>query len=213
MNVLLLGAPGVGKGTMGKILSEKHNVPHIVMGDIFRETAKANTQLGKEIKKCMDKGVLVPDELTIGMLRERLSKKDCQKGFILDGYPRNISQAKSLEGIREIDASLNLNAPREVIMQRLSGRRTCRKCHAVYHIENIPPKKEGKCDRCGGELYQREDEEPEVVKTRLDVYEKQTRPLIEYYRKKGLLREINAGYPAAQIDKIIKQCDEALKNG
>ena len=208
MNIVLLGSPGVGKGTYAKILSEKHKLLHISTGDMFREEVKNNTDLGKKAKSFMDKGLLVPDEVTTEMLEERLKKNDTKKGFLLDGFPRTIAQAESFGKISKIGIVLNFSAPEEVIVQRISGRRTCRSCGATFHVRNIPPKKAGICDKCGGELYQREDEKPEAVKKRLDVYKKQTEPLVDYYKKKGNLKEIDA---SRSVDEVIGEIGEVLK--
>lgn len=208
MNIVLLGSPGVGKGTYAKILSEKHNLPHISTGDMFREEVKNSTNLGKKVKSFMDKGLLVPDDVTTEMLKERLKKNDTKKGFLLDGFPRTIAQAESLGKITKIGVVLNFSAPEEVIIQRISGRRTCRSCSATFHVQNIPPKKAGICDKCGGELYQRADEKPEAVKKRLDVYKKQTEPLVDYYRKKGNLKEIDA---SRSVDEVIGESEEVLE--
>lgn len=208
MNVILLGSPGVGKGTYAKILSEKYRLPHISTGDMFREEVRNNTKLGQKVKSFMEKGLLVPDEVTIKMLKERLRKKDAKKGFLLDGFPRTIKQAEALGMIAKIDFVLNFSAPEEVIIQRISGRRTCKNCGATFHIQNIPPKKPGICDKCGGELYQREDEKPEAVKKRLGVYKNQTKQLVAYYKKKGNLKEIDAN---RAVEEVIREVKEVLK--
>ncbi|MBN2454673.1 adenylate kinase [Candidatus Woesearchaeota archaeon] len=213
MNIVLLGAPGVGKGTCAEVLAKKHSIPHISSGDIFREAVAGESELGKKVKQYLDRGELVPDELTVEVIRQRLEKDDCKKGFLLDGFPRTIAQAESLKKFSKIDHILNFTAVKKLIVERLSGRRTCRKCGAIYHIKYFPPKLEGVCDKCGGELYQRSDEAPDVVMKRLAVYEEQTKPLIDYYRNEGTLTDIDANYPAEEIGKIIEQCEEAIKNG
>ncbi|MBI2143826.1 adenylate kinase [Candidatus Woesearchaeota archaeon] len=211
MNAVLLGSPGVGKGTCAKILSEKTGLPHISTGDMLRQAIREGTALGREAKSFVDAGKLVPDGLVTKMVQERLSQPDCKKGFLLDGYPRTVAQARDLEGFMAVGVVLNLSAPESVIVERLSGRRTCRGCSATYHVKNSPPKKEGVCDRCSGELYQRSDEKPEVVAERLKVYEKQTKPLVEFYRGKGILADINAGFGMPEISKVIGQCEDAIK--
>lgn len=191
MKLVFLGAPGVGKGTVAKMAVEKYGIPQISTGDIFRENISKGTDLGVRAKKFLDTGALVPDEITIGMVRERLAKPDCKKGYILDGFPRTVPQADALESIDRITKAVNFTASDSLIIQRLSGRRTCKKCGAIFHIKNIPPKVHGICDKCGGELVQRSDETEEVIKHRLKVYSEQTAPLIGYYRKKGILVEID----------------------
>ena len=187
MKIILLGSPGVGKGTYATAMKERLEVPHISTGDLFRENIKAGTELGKKAEQYVKSGDLVPDEITIGMLKERI--KD-EKGFLLDGFPRTTPQADALSEITRIDLVLNFVADHEVIIQRLSGRRICRNCGAIYHMKNIKPKVEGVCDKCSGELYQREDEKPDVIKERLKIYEEKTAPLIDYYQKKGLLKTV-----------------------
>lgn len=192
MKLIFLGAPGAGKGTIAKMVMEKYNIPQISTGDIFRDNVKNETELGKKAKEYIDKGGLVPDEITVGMVKERLIKDDCKNGYILDGFPRTIPQAEALENIDKIDKVIDFQARDDVIIQRLSGRRTCRKCGAIFHVVNIPPKVEGVCDKCGGELVQRSDETEDVIKNRLEVYRKQTEPLIDYYKKKEMLAGVDA---------------------
>jgi adenylate kinase len=205
MKVIFLGAPGVGKGTYADRVIEKYHIPHISTGDILRDAVEKQTELGKKAKEYMDAGKLVPDDVIIGLMDERLKKDDCIKGYVLDGFPRTIPQAEALGKIQEVDNVINFNAPDELIIKRLSGRRTCRKCNAIYHIKNIPPKNEGICDKCGGELYQRDDEKPDVIKHRLEIYKKQTAPLINYYKEKGLLTAIDASRPPEEVvEEIVK---------
>jgi len=211
MNIVLLGSPGVGKGTYAKRISKIYNIPQISTGDMFREAIKNKTEIGLKAKEYMDKGELVPDDVTIGIVEERLKKDDCKNGFMLDGFPRTIAQAEALDKIIVIDKVLDFTASDEVIIDRLSGRRVCRNCGAIYHIRNIVPKVEGVCDNCGGELYQRDDDKPESVKKRLDVYKKQTEPLIDYYKEKEILADIDANKPIEQVDEIIADVRKALE--
>ena len=211
MDIILLGSPGVGKGTYATLLAKKYKIPHISTGDIFREAVKEKSELGMKVKKFLNRGELVPDDMTIQVIKERVKKDDAKEGFLLDGFPRTITQAEALEKFKKIDKVLNFVAPEKTIMDRISGRRVCRKCGVIYHLINIKPKVEGICDKCGGELYQRSDEKPEVVKIRLKEYNKKTKPLIDYYKKKGLLANINADFPIEEVDKIISQCEIAIK--
>ena len=211
MNIILLGPPGVGKGTYAEILKEKLELPHISTGDILREMAKEETEEGKNIKEIMDKGNLIPDELMTEILKKRLKKEDCKNGFILDGYPRTIPQAESLKKIIKMDKVIDYAAKDEIILQRLGGRLTCRSCGAIFHAKNSPPKKNGICDNCGGELYTREDQTDEAIKERLKVYRNQTEPLIEYYQKEELLIEIDANAGLDQVDKIIGESLDAIE--
>ncbi len=211
MNVVLLGPPGVGKGTCATILSRKYAIPHISTGNMLREAVSEGTSLGRKAQAFMDAGQLVPDELVTDMVRERIAQPDCKPGFILDGYPRTSTQAKALQQFAAIDAVLDFKAPFKTIVERISGRRTCRKCNATYHVKYSPQKKDSVCDKCGGELYQRSDEKPGIITERLKVYEEQNKPLIDYYRNEGLLSEIDASFHITEIDKIIAQCDEILK--
>jgi len=207
--MILLGAPGAGKGTQAKMLIKKYNIPQISTGDILRAEIKKRTILGKKAKSVMDKGGLVPDYLIIDMVKSRLSKKDCVNGFILDGFPRTIPQAEALDkllidlGIK-LDAVLNILVTKEVILERMSGRWMC-KCGATYHIKNNPPKQEGKCDICSANLYQRDDDKEETVLNRLKVYKQQTEPLVDYYKKQGLVEDIDGELPIPEILKSI--CD------
>ena len=212
MNVVILGSPGVGKGTDAKILSEKYNIPRISTGDLFREAIRDETDLGKKIKDYVSRGDLVPDETTIELVEERLERDDCKNGFFLDGFPRTVAQAEALEKFKKIDKVLDFVASDWVIMSRLGGRRTCRKCGAIYHIKEIPPKVEGICDLCGGKLYQRSDEAPQAIKNRLRVYHEKTEPVLDYFRRRGLLADIDANYPFEEIDKVISQCEKYLQN-
>ena len=196
MKIIMLGAPGAGKGTQAIQIAEKYNIPHVSTGDIFRANIKGGTDLGKEAKSYMDKGQLVPDELTVRILLDRVAKDDCKNGYVLDGFPRTIAQADALDKAvtelgESVDFAINVDVPDENIVKRMSGRRACLKCGATYHIEHVPPKKEGICDSCGSELVQRADDKPETVNERLKVYHDQTQPLIEYYDKKGILKTVD----------------------
>ncbi len=196
MKIVMLGAPGAGKGTQAKKIADKYQIPHISTGDIFRANIKEGTELGKKAKTFMDAGKLVPDELTIDLLMDRISRPDCANGYVLDGFPRTIPQAESLEAALEkrgekIDYAINVEVPDENIIHRMSGRRACLNCGATYHVVHIPTKVEGICDRCGSELVLRDDDKPETVKKRLDVYHEQTQPLIEFYSQRGVLVNVD----------------------
>lgn len=196
MKIVMLGAPGAGKGTQAQKIAEKYDIPHISTGDIFRSNIKAGTELGKKAKSFIDQGLLVPDEVTIGMLLDRIHESDCKNGYILDGFPRTIPQAESLtEALAKsgeaIDFALNVDVPDANIVNRMAGRRACLKCGATYHIQFAAPKKEGICDKCGSELVLRDDDKPETVQKRLEVYHEQTHPLIDYYEKKGVLHTVD----------------------
>ena len=211
MNIVLLGPPGAGKGTYAGILSKKYTIPTISVGDLFRKAIKERTELGKTVKTYVSSGDLVPDEIVIEVVKNRLNEDDCKQGFLLDGYPRTVKQAEIMFTFKEVSVALNFVVPDEVIMERISGRRTCRKCGAIYHIKNIPPTIDGICDSCTGRLVQRSDEKPEVIKNRLEVYRQKTKPVADYLRKKGLVADIDANYPIEEVDKIIAQCDKQLK--
>lgn len=196
MKIIMLGAPGAGKGTQAKKIAEKYQIPHISTGDIFRFNIKEGTELGMKAKAYMDQGGLVPDELTIGMLMDRIQKEDCQNGYVLDGFPRTIPQAESLTSAlndrgQKIDYAVNVDVPDENIVNRMSGRRACLSCGATYHIVYKPSKVEGICDVCGDKLVLRDDDKPETVKKRLSVYHDQTQPLIDYYKEAGVLANVD----------------------
>lgn len=196
MKIIMLGAPGAGKGTQAKMIAEKFTIPHISTGDIFRANIKNGTELGMKAKSFMDKGELVPDELTVSMLLDRVGKPDCKDGYVLDGFPRTIPQAEELDKAlsgrnEEIDFAVDVDVPDENIVKRMSGRRACLKCGATYHMEHIPPRKEGVCDSCGSELVLRDDDKAETVQKRLQVYHEQTQPLIEFYTRKGILKTVD----------------------
>jgi adenylate kinase len=211
MNIVLLGPPGVGKGTYAGFLSKKYNIPTISVGELFRTAIKNRTELGKKIKSYVTSGDLVPDDIVIELVKNRLEEPDCKNGFLLDGYPRTVPQAEAMMKFNRIDIALNFVAPDDVITERISGRRICRKCGAIYHIKNVPPTIDGICDKCSGRLVQRSDEKPEVVKNRLVVYHKKTEPVIGYFKQKGLLADIDAHYDIEDIDKILAQCDEYIQ--
>ena len=204
MKIIMLGAPGAGKGTQAKMIAEKYGLPHISTGDIFRANIKNGTELGKEAKEYMDKGLLVPDELTVRLLLDRVAQDDCKNGYVLDGFPRTIPQAEVLdEKLSElgekVDYAINVDIPDENIVNRMSGRRACLNCGATYHIVSIPPKKEGICDVCASALVLRDDDRPETVQNRLKVYHEQTQPLIDFYEKKGVLRSVDGTFPMEEV--------------
>jgi len=204
-NIVLLGPPGIGKGTAASKLSKKLGIPHIATGDMLRENVTQKTKLGVEAKSYMDRGLLVPDKVVIGMVMERLQKDDCKNGFIFDGFPRTINQAEKISKIIKIDKVINLQANDDVIIDRLSKRRICRKCGFIYHLVYIKPKKADICNKCGSELYQRKDDEPKAIKERLKVYKKETEPLIGYYKEKGILIDVDgSGTPEDVFETILK---------
>ena len=208
MNLIFLGAPGAGKGTLATLLSKEYRIPQISTGDLFRAAVKEGSELGKQVQGIMEKGELVPDSLTVELVKERLSKPDAKGGYILDGFPRTVAQADALAEFQTIDAVINFSISDELVIRRLSGRRVCRSCGAIYHIENMPPKVEGTCDRCSGELYIRDDDKIDSIKNRLRVYKEQTEPLIAYYRDRGVLRAIDSSKSPedslAQIKSVLE---------
>ena len=210
MRIIMLGAPGAGKGTQAKQIAAKFSIPHISTGDIFRANIKGGTELGKKAKGYMDAGLLVPDELVCELVVDRLQQEDCKKGFILDGFPRTIPQAEALtEALAklgtEIEYAINVDVPDEKIVARMSGRRTCVNCGATYHIVNIPTKVEGICDKCGEEVILRDDDKAETVQKRLEVYHEQTMPLIAFYEEKGVVRTIDGTQPMATVFATIEE--------
>ncbi|MCR5789108.1 MAG: adenylate kinase [Lachnospiraceae bacterium] len=214
MKIIMLGAPGAGKGTQAKKIAAQYGIPHISTGDIFRANIKEQTALGMEAKSYMDKGQLVPDELTVKILLDRVAKDDCKNGYVLDGYPRTIPQAevldKAVSELNEaIDFAINVDVPDENIIHRMSGRRACLNCGATYHIEALPPKQADICDSCGSPLVIRDDDKPDTVKQRLKVYHEQTQPLIDYYQKKGILKEVDGTLDADKVFDTIKKILEA----
>ena len=208
MKIVMLGGPGAGKGTQAKIIAEKYAIPHISTGDIFRANIKNGTELGKKAKAYMDAGALVPDELVVDLVADRLKEADAQNGFVLDGFPRTIPQAEALSEAlaamgTKLDYAIDIEVPDQNIIDRMGGRRACVACGATYHIVNIPPKTEGKCDHCGSDLILRDDDKPETVKKRLDVYHEQTQPLIEYYNAKNLLKEVDGTVAMEEVFNAI----------
>ena len=210
MNLILLGPPGAGKGTQAKMLAENYAIPQISTGDMLREAVKAGTPMGTKAKSYMDSGALVPDEVVVGIVEERIGKPDCRKGFMLDGFPRTTAQADSLTGMLEnkslqIDHVVCIEVENDELIKRLAGRWTCRNCMEPYHAVFNPPKKKGVCDKCGGELYQRDDDKEEAIRNRLVNYDKQTKPLIDYYQGKGLLKPVNGKGDLKEVFERIRQ--------
>ena len=205
MNLIFLGPPGAGKGTMAFRAKEHFSIPHISTGDLFRAAIKNQTELGKKVKSIIDAGDLVPDELTTAIVEERLNQGDCGKGFILDGFPRTIPQAEALKGITKIDKVVNFTVTEEQVIRRLSGRRVCRSCGESFHVEFIPPAKEGVCDKCEGELYTRDDDKIDAIKNRLSVYGQSTEPLINFYREDGNLVDVDSSqHPEKVFEDLVK---------
>lgn len=214
MRILIMGPPGAGKGTQAVKIASFCEIPHISTGDIFRAAIREGTELGRKLKGYLDEGKLVPDEVTVEVIRERLQKPDCAKGFLLDGFPRTVPQAKALDDmLKEMNASLdvvlNIEVASQVLLERLTGRRVCRNCGATFHVVYQPPRREGVCDRCGGELYQRSDDTERVVSERLEVYARQTAPLLEYYQERGLLRKVNG---ELSIDEVWLEIEKILRS-
>ena len=208
MKIIMLGAPGAGKGTQAKQIADKYSIPHISTGDIFRANIKNGTELGKKAKQYMDQGALVPDELTCDLVMDRIQQDDCKNGFVLDGFPRTIPQAEALDAAlgkinEKMDYAIDVDVPDENIVNRMSGRRACLNCGATYHLISIPPKVEGICDRCGSEIVLREDDKPETVQKRLKVYHEQTQPLIDNYKNQGILKSVDGTQPMDEVFKAI----------
>ena len=210
MKIIMLGAPGAGKGTQAKQIADKYSIPHISTGDIFRANLKEGTELGKKAKEYMDQGLVVPDELTCDLVMDRISQEDCKNGFVLDGFPRTIPQAEALDAAlskigQKMDYAIDVDVPDDNIINRMSGRRACLNCGATYHIVSIPTKVEGVCDRCGNQVVLRDDDQPETVKKRLEVYHAQTQPLIDYYKKQDILKTVDGTQPMEQVfDAIVE---------
>ena len=212
MKIIMLGAPGAGKGSQASRIAKEYQLPHISTGDIFRANLKEETELGKRAKSFMDKGELVPDDITIAMLLDRIHKEDCKNGYILDGFPRTIPQAEALKEAlakkdEKIDLALDVEASDELIIKRMAGRRTCPNCSAIYHTETLKPKKEGICDLCGAELVQRKDDNEETVKNRLKIYHEMTEPLISYYKKENILEEVDG---MEKLDAVFEKVKEII---
>ena len=210
MKIIMLGAPGAGKGTQAKKIAEKYQIPHISTGDIFRANIKNGTELGKKAKTYMDQGLLVPDELTVDLVIDRVAQDDCKNGYVLDGFPRNIPQAECLDAAlakrgEKVDFAIDVDVPDENIINRMSGRRACVGCGATYHVEFNPPKKEDICDTCGEKLILREDDKPETVQKRLTVYHDQTQPLIDYYKNQGILKSVDGTQPMEAVFTAITE--------
>ncbi len=211
MRLLLLGPPGAGKGTQADSISKKFNIPHISTGDIFRENIKQNTELGMKAQKYMNKGLLVPDDLVVDLVKDRLMQDDCKGGFLLDGFPRTIPQANALDHellamSQTLDKAINIQVDKEILIERAVGRRVCKKCGAAFHIQFNPPLEEGTCDKCGGQLQQRKDDQEETVVKRIEVYFEQTEPLIQYYEDKGILMNVDG-------EKDIKAVFDGITQG
>lgn len=210
MNIILLGAPGAGKGTEASKIVDTYKLPHISTGDIFRENIKNETPIGLQAKSYIDKGLLVPDEVTCKIVEERISREDCKNGYMLDGFPRTIAQAEALDKITKLDLVINIGVDHSLLLNRLCGRRVCKDCGESYHVSRLNG--ETKCARCGGDLYQRKDDNPETVQSRLDVYNAQTAPLIEYYEKKGILFNVcGDGSPEEAHEQVTKKLDAMMK--
>ncbi|MFP4465740.1 MAG: adenylate kinase [Candidatus Goldiibacteriota bacterium] len=214
MILILLGPPGAGKGTYSEKLIDIYGIPQISTGDILRAAVKEGTEMGIKAKEYMDKGALVPDDVIVGIVADRIQKDDCLKGFILDGFPRTTGQADALEKLFKdrglaLDAVINIEVEKDILFKRLTGRRMCRNCGGNYNVNTMPPEKEGVCDKCGGELYQRNDDKPETIENRLKVYAEQTAPLIEYYREKNILKDVNASQ--GTVDEIVQKIKSAIE--
>lgn len=208
MQLIMMGPPGSGKGTQAELIVDKLNIPHVSTGDMFRRAINEGTELGTKAKEYLDAGSLVPDEVTIGIVKERLNQSDCRSGFLLDGFPRTLPQAEALDSLLdnlnfELDAVLNIYVSEEELIRRLTGRRMCEDCGTAYHMVFNPPSVEGRCDKCGGKLYQRDDDTEDTILNRLKVYREQTEPIIDYYRKKDLVKDINGDQKIEDVSKEI----------
>lgn len=205
-NVVFLGPQGSGKGTVIGKIKDHYGVPHISTGDMFREAIKEGTEFGRRAQEYMNRGELVPDDVTCGMVRERVARPDCAEGFMLDGFPRNLSQAEALSQISTIHAAVLIDVPETVSLERLSGRRQCRECGTIFHLKFVPPRKDGVCDKCAGELYQRDDDKPEAIKERLAIYRSETLPITDYYEKGGLLVTVDgSGTPDEVAAEVLQK--------
>ena len=207
MKIIIQGAPGSGKGTQAKFIVKQYNIPQISTGDLLREAVKTGTELGLKAQKHMNTGTLVPDDIVIKLLNERIIQKDCQNGFILDGFPRNLVQAQELKNITDIDLVININVDYGLLIERITGRRTCKNCSSIFHIKYSPPKEVDRCDKCSGSLYQRDDDTEETVKNRLNTYENVTKPLIDYYKKQGILENLDSD---GSIDEMHQKVSKLL---
>ncbi|MGI6551303.1 MAG: adenylate kinase [Syntrophomonadales bacterium] len=217
MNVILVGPPGAGKGTQAETIVEHFKIPHVSTGDMFRDAVRQGTELGKRAQEYMNAGKLVPDEVTIGIVKERLSQPDCDKGFLLDGFPRTVVQAEALDGImdslgKKIEVVVNIAVPDEIIVERIVGRRSCKKCNTVYHTKFNPPKVEGICDKCGEPLFQRADDQEETAVQRLRVYAEQTNPVLDFYSKKGVVKDIDGNRARSAVWEDVKKALESYDN-
>jgi adenylate kinase len=205
-NVVFLGPQGSGKGTVIGKIKDQYEVPHISTGDMFREALKEGTEFGKKAQQYMNRGELVPDDVTCGMVQERIARGDCANGFMLDGFPRNLSQAEALSKITTIDSAVLIDVPEEVSLERLSGRRQCRDCSTIFHLIFVPPEQDGVCDKCGGELYQRDDDKPEAIKERLAIYHSETMPIVDYYKAAGVLVTVDgSGTPDDVVARVLEK--------
>lgn len=216
MNIVLMGPPGAGKGTQADFIKQQYPIPHISTGDMFRDAVSRGTELGKEAKKYMDAGKLVPDEVTIGIVEERLAESDCKDGFLLDGFPRTTNQAEALDQAlsavgRKIQAAINIAVPNDILIERMSGRISCQECKTVYNLKTNPPAQTGICDKCGGQLVQRSDDQGETVAKRLEVYLEQTNPLLDYYQKQDVLYEVDGDRDSKAVFTEIKSLLEKFK--
>ena len=211
MNVIILGPPGVGKGTYSTLLSNKYAITHISVGDLLREVIQAESKLGKKIQPYVSRGDLVPDKIVIELVKMRLQRDDCTRGFLLDGFPRTLIQAETLEEKVKISKVLNFVASEKVLFARLGGRMICKQCGAIYHMKEIPPRIEGVCDHCGDKLCRRQDEERRTIQKRLRLYHERTKPVVDYFRNKGLLVDIDANYPFEKVNEVFSQCETHLK--
>lgn len=216
VNIIIMGPPGAGKGTQAELIKAEFPIPHISTGDMFREAVSNGTELGMEAKRYMDEGKLVPDEVTIGIVKERLAQDDCKEGFLLDGFPRTTVQAEALDEVmaelgKSLEAAINISVPDEILIERISNRVSCKNCKSVYNLKFNPPKEEGKCNKCGGELIQRDDDKGETVRKRLEVYNEQTNPLLKYYENKGILHDFDGYRDASIVFSDIKQLLESLR--
>jgi len=207
MKIIIQGAPGSGKGTQAKFIVKQYNIPQISTGDLLREAVKTGTELGLKAQKHMNTGTLVPDDIVIKLLNERIIQKDCQNGFILDGFPRNLVQAQELKNLTDIDLVININVDYGLLIERITGRRTCKNCSSIFHIKYSPPKEVDRCDKCSGSLYQRDDDTEETVRNRLNTYENVTKPLIDYYKKQGILENLDSD---GSIDEMHQKVSKLL---